>query len=200
MKPLYRIPTDTRLSLERELEGHFEALRRRNPGIVLDVGAKHAPYRSTISADTYMTLDLDPANEPDICCDVHQIDWASEYFDAVIATEVLEHLREPQQAVGEMYRILKPGGVCLASTRFFYDYHGDPHDYYRFTWDSLRYLFRPFTRVEVHAHGNRIQALWQLITASKRTFGLLSWLNPLVARIHQRETRCPLGFVVWAEK
>lgn len=48
--------------------------------------------------------------------DVCSIPYADESFDFVMAAHVLEHLPEPQQALREMVRVLKPGGilfVCL---------------------------------------------------------------------------------------
>ncbi len=167
---------------------------------MLDVGAKNAPYQQAIGATRYLTLDIDPACEPDVCCDLHDLDAPAASFDTIIATEVLEHLYEPQRAIDEMHRVLKPGGVCLLSTRFIYEYHADPQDYYRFSKDALAYLFRSFERVELYPHGNRLQAIWQLLAGSKRTLGLLSWLNPVVARFEQKQTKCPLGYVVWAER
>lgn len=193
-------PSVTRITLERELAKQFAKLKHRGGGTVLDVGAKYAPYVEDIAASTYVTLDIDAACNPDICCNLHDVQWESAFFDTVIATEVLEHLYDPQQAIREMHRLLKPGGVCLLSTRFIYEYHADPNDYFRFTQDGLAHLFRDFSRVDIYPHGNRWQALWQLFSGSKRTLGLLSWLNPLVARIRQKHTRCPLGFVVWAER
>lgn len=37
-------------------------------------------------------------------------------FDAVTATEVIEHLADFRRVVREIYRVLKPGGVCVLST------------------------------------------------------------------------------------
>ena len=96
--------------------------------------------------------------------------------------------------------MLKPGGVCIASTRFLYRYHPDPKDYYRFTWDSLEYLFRQFRHVEVHHHGNRAQALWEMINAGGRSRVLLNVLNPIFALFEFQHTRFPLGFVIYARK
>ncbi len=97
-------------------------------------------------------------------------------------------------------RVLKPGGVCILSTRFLYRYHPDPEDHYRFTWDSLRYLFRNFRHVEVHHHGNRAQVIWEIINAGGRSRVVLNLLNPLIAKLSSSRTRFPLGFVVYAEK
>ena len=136
---MVRNETVSRISLDFELHRQFKKLK---PGIVLDVGAKHSPYKKYIPYTKYMRLDIDEKSQADICCDLHKINWQSDYFDTVIATEVLEHLYEPQRAIDEIYRVLKPEGICILSTRFIYPYHPGPKDYYRFTWDSLNYLFR----------------------------------------------------------
>jgi len=148
-----------------------------------------------------MRLDIDPTDQPDLLCDLHEVKWESNYFDSAIATEVLEHLYEPQKAINEMHRILKPGGVCIASTRFIYPYHAEPLDYYRFTWDSLNHLFKDFSTVEIHHHGNRAQVLWHIIT-DVGIIGrpLRTIFNPLIARIHFKKTRYPSGFIVYAIK
>jgi len=174
--------------------------RRLKSGVVLDVGAKAAPYRQYVPADRYLRLDIDPARQPDICCDLHELDWKGEPFDTVLALEVLEHLYDPQRAIDRIHAALKPGGVCILSTRFMYRYHPDPQDHYRFTWDSLRYLFRNFRHVEIHHHGNRAQVIWEIINAGGRSRVFLNLLNPLVARLSSTKTKFPLGFVVYAEK
>jgi 2-polyprenyl-3-methyl-5-hydroxy-6-metoxy-1,4-benzoquinol methylase len=39
----------------------------------------------------------------------------AESFDVVVAGELLEHLRDPQQLLGEVRRMLRPGGTFVAS-------------------------------------------------------------------------------------
>jgi SAM-dependent methyltransferase len=188
----------SRISLDIELKRQFKKLK---PGIILDVGSKHSPYLDYIPHNKYVRLDIDKKNKPDICCDLHKIEWESNYFDTVIATEVLEHLYNPQKAIEEIYRILKPGGVCILSTRFIYAYHPDPQDYYRYTWDSLKYLFRKFNTVEVFHHGNRIQALWQIISdCGNIGIPIRLILNPVIGKIHFKKTRYPCGFIIYAKK
>jgi SAM-dependent methyltransferase len=193
---LPQLTSISRVSLDLELQKQFARLM---PGVVLDVGSKHSPYAAAIPQTRYLRLDLDPGTNPDICCDIERIDWESDYFDTVIATEVLEHVLHPDKAVDEIRRILKPGGICILSTRFMFPYHPDPHDYFRFSQDSLAHLFRDFTEAEIRAHGNRLQVVWQLLSSQR--FGLpLQVLNPLVARMNVRTTAYPLGFVVRARK
>ncbi len=187
----------TRISFENELK---EQLKKLKPGKVLDVGSKDSPYTKMIPFTEYKRLDIVKKTKPDYVADLHDLrSVPKNHFDTVIATEVLEHLYDPEKAVEEIRKILKEKGVCIASTRFFYHYHPDPHDYYRFTWDSLRYIFRNFKYVEVHHHGNYIQTLWQLINTGKFGF-VLHWFNPLIAKIKSDKTNYPLGFVIYAVK
>jgi SAM-dependent methyltransferase len=196
-------PTLARLTLMEELKARLPLIK---PGATLDVGGGRAPYRKLVPHTEYLTLDVDPKKKPDILCDLHRVDWSSEYFDTIVATEVLEHLRDPRTAVGEMYRLLKDGGVCLLSTRFIHPIHGSPMDFYRFTADGLRHLFSDFAEVEVVPLGNRIQALWLLLTHNhikgkkKRLMLLLMPITRLLARVKVDDTLMPLGYLVVARK
>jgi SAM-dependent methyltransferase len=53
--------------------------------------------------------------------DVHALPFESETFDAVFAHALLQHLPDPQRAVTEMARVLKPGGVIALAD---FDYGG----------------------------------------------------------------------------
>ena len=53
---------------------------------------------------------------------------------AVITSfEMLEHCRFPEKVIQEMYRVLKPEGILVLTTRQYWKTHGSPHDYYRYT-------------------------------------------------------------------
>ncbi|MCM8787955.1 MAG: class I SAM-dependent methyltransferase [Candidatus Omnitrophica bacterium] len=187
----------TRISLELELLPLLSKLKVKR---VLDVGSKDSPYKNKISYKEYKRLDISKESNPDYVADLHNLNnLPRNYFDLVLATEVLEHLYNPEKAIDEIYKILRNGGICIATTRFFYHYHPDPKDYYRFTKDSLEYLFRKFKKVEIHSHGNWLQTLWQLFDVWK--FGLIfKFFNPVIMRINYKNTRYPLGFIVYAEK
>ncbi len=45
--------------------------------------------------------------------DVRAISYPENYFDVVICSHVLEHVIEDVQAMGEFYRVLKPGGFAI---------------------------------------------------------------------------------------
>ncbi|HSL60336.1 MAG TPA: class I SAM-dependent methyltransferase [Desulfotignum sp.] len=49
------------------------------------------------------------------CMDVTRLPFRDNCFDAVICSEVLEHIPDDDQAVSELVRILKPGRILAAS-------------------------------------------------------------------------------------
>jgi SAM-dependent methyltransferase len=62
-------------------------------------------------------------------------------FDAVVSDQVLEHVEgEPQMAMNELFRVLKPNGISLHTTCFIHPLHGAPNDYWRFAPDALKLL------------------------------------------------------------
>ena len=194
--PTLRIKSICRLTLDRELKKQFKKIQ---PGIVLDVGSKHSPYKKYIPHTQYMRLDISKEGNPDIVSDIHNVNWQSDYFDSIVAIEILEHLHDPQKAVDEIYRLLKKEGICVLSTRFIHPYHPDPKDYYRFTPDSLGLLFNKFRKVKIYHHGNKIQSLWQILNFGYSGI-LLNIFNPIFSLINFKKTKVPLGFVVYATK
>jgi len=47
------------------------------------------------------------------CEDLQTLTFAAETFDVVIHTSLLEHVRQPEEALKECYRVLRPGGYLL---------------------------------------------------------------------------------------
>lgn len=96
------------------------------------------------------TLDLDENSGAtyiaDLCND-NSDKIPSDRFDALICTEVLEHVNQPFDAVKEIYRILKPGGKVFISTPYNFRIHGPLPDNWRFTIHGLRTLFSKFEDV-----------------------------------------------------
>jgi uncharacterized protein YbaR (Trm112 family)/SAM-dependent methyltransferase len=79
--------------------------------------------------------------------DAHDIPFADQTFDCVIAQAVVEHVLDPNRCVFEMHRVLKKGGYIYAETPFMQQVHMGGFDFTRFTDLGHRYLFRNFDSV-----------------------------------------------------
>jgi SAM-dependent methyltransferase len=58
-------------------------------------------------------------------------------FDAVLSTQVLEHVTDPALHLAEAARVLKPGGHLLVTTHGVFVWHPDPGDYWRWTREGI---------------------------------------------------------------
>ena len=84
---------------------------------------------------------ITPANYPEQ--NTLALTFPDNQFDLVVSDQVLEHVEgNPAQAVAEMLRVAKPGGLCVLTTCFINPVHGAPSDYWRFTVDGLELLVR----------------------------------------------------------
>lgn len=124
------------------VERHLPELRGR----VVDLGCGTMPYRDDILgvADEYIGVDW-PSSPHDRAAHVQAdlsegVPIATGSADAVVAFQVMEHLREPRRFLDECFRIAKPGGTLLLTLPFMWHVHEAPHDYFRFTRHGLAYL------------------------------------------------------------
>ncbi len=51
-----------------------------------------------------------------IQADAHRLPLKADRFDCVLCSEVLEHLADPDQCIGEVHRVLKDGGIACFTT------------------------------------------------------------------------------------
>lgn len=132
------------------------------PGaLVLDAGAGECRHAGLFAHTRYVTLDLAIGDRRwdysriGVLGDIHALPFRSGAFDAVVNLQVLEHLREPGQAIREMARVLKPGGQLILTTVQCWEIHQHPNDFFRFTRYGLRYLFEKacFEEARVEALG-----------------------------------------------
>jgi SAM-dependent methyltransferase len=62
-------------------------------------------------------------------------------IDGVHCGAVFEHLRDPQDAAAELFRVMKPGAIGFIGTPFIVPFHGYPSHYQNFTHAGHQRLF-----------------------------------------------------------
>jgi len=150
-----------RYYMENFLQKHQADIRGR----VLEVGDAH--YTRRFGGERVTQSDVLHVNlkKPDvtIVADLSRADHLpADTFDCFILTQTLQLIYEVREAVKTIYRILKPGGVLLAtfpgiSQRAHPGYLERWQDHWRFTGASAQKMFAetfPPQNVEVQAHGN----------------------------------------------
>ncbi|HWJ56913.1 MAG TPA: class I SAM-dependent methyltransferase [Vicinamibacterales bacterium] len=181
----------TRVSLDRFIASHATGRR------TLDIGAQNGPYAAHFPHR--VALDIRRGIGVQIIGDTQALGIADATFDVVLCTEVLEHLPEPQQAVDEMFRVLKPGGQLLLTTRFLFPIHDAPHDYFRYTKYGLRHLLRRFEILELHEETDAVGTLAVLVQRLGMQAQTLGWRPLRAIWLLAAQAVRPLSFLITEE-
>jgi len=107
---------------------------------VLDVGAGSCPYRPLFSHCDYRAQDFAGLQGEqlrhggyggiDYVCDATAIPVTDGSFDAVLCTEVLEHVPAPDALVRELARVLRAGGRLMLTAPLGSGIHQEPFHFY----------------------------------------------------------------------
>jgi len=151
-------------------------------GRILDAGAGEQPYKLLCSHLNYVSQDFYQYNAGgdgvglqrpqwdhgtlDIVSDIASIPEPDHSFDAIICTEVFEHIRHPREAVKEFFRLLKPGGYLILTAPFASLTHFAPYHFYsgfnRFFYQE-ELTGAGFDIIEMDVNGNYFEFLAQEI-------------------------------------
>jgi SAM-dependent methyltransferase len=133
---------------------------------ILDAGAGDAPYRELFAHCDYVTSDWAEsphagARAADVIAPLDALPLEDASFDAVLSTQVLEHVERPDLALGELLRVLRPGGRLWLTAPFMGELHEEPYDFFRYTRHGLRSLLERsgFERVDIEPLGGYFTAL-----------------------------------------
>lgn len=66
----------------------------------------------------YVMADMSPRDPAVRQMNMQEIGFPDAYFDFVIANHVLEHVGDDEQAISELTRVLKPGGLAILQTPY----------------------------------------------------------------------------------
>jgi len=124
---------------------------------VLDLGGVRTVARPGMFDVSRFPLDVVcvnilPSANPNVIAAGEALPFAGRTFDAVICSEVLEHVRDPRLVLAEIERVLVPGGIALIAVPFLYQIHASPHDFGRYTDDFWKSVLQdsglPCERIE----------------------------------------------------
>lgn len=120
----------------------------KSTDVICDIGnqGKQIPELKSFKL---ITLDITDSTSPDVVADITKYNShiPDECYDALMCTEVLEHVVDPFFAVRELRRIVKTDGYILFTTPLNARIHGPVPDCWRFTEFGLKILFRNFETV-----------------------------------------------------
>lgn len=135
--------------------------KHKTDRLVLNIGAGSNNYKEYFP--NLITLDIDAQKSPNIVADIHKMPFRDNEFALILCTEVLEHLKNPMQAIKEIQRVLKSGGKLILTTRFIFPLHVVPNDYFRYTKYGLKELFKEWDIIELEAEANSLETIAVLL-------------------------------------
>lgn len=192
----------TRWSLYRVLH---PLLPRTLHGRCLDAGAGRMAFALMAQnhVDEYMAMDIQIRPGLQLAGSVMEIPLQDASLDSILCLQVLEHVPDPERALHEFFRCLKPGGVLLLSVPHLAYLHNEPHDYLRFTKHGLRvFLERAgFRDIEITPAGGLLSFLGHIPSMLvKSIFAPIPFLNHLAFFLNSLYAKSIAGLDAHIEK
>jgi len=134
LSPVF-IQTDLRKFIKKHIN---------NEMVAINLGSGNSDISEKI-----INIDIFPYKNVNVCCDIEDVPFADTSVDVVMNIAVLEHVPSPEKVMGEIYRILKKGGIVYTYFPFMQPYHASPYDFSRRTIEGLKILHRDFEIKEI---------------------------------------------------
>lgn len=148
------------------------AARSHPGGLIVDAGSGESRFRDRFAGCRYLAVDLGVGDSSwdysgiDILADLGRLPLKEGSADAVLNTQVLEHVPDPTAVIAEFCRVLKPGGTLYLTAPQGWHEHQQPHDFFRFTSFALERMLRSagFADWDIQPMGGYFHYLGQRLT------------------------------------
>lgn len=123
-------------------------VEKKDRAKILDVGCGFKPWALLFDETkfSYIGIDAEAISSADAIASAEELPFPDHHFDALIYSEILEHIGDLEKALLEMRRVSKKGALVFISAPFFFYEHGVPDDFQRLT----RYAYeRYFQKDEI---------------------------------------------------
>jgi len=128
--------SDLPVHISPEMATHYP-LPQSEKAICLDLGCGHGGYKRFIEQLGYVWCGVDYSRKgAPIFADAHALPFMSNSFELISSLAVLEHLKFPDVALREAFRILQPGGTFIGSVTYLVPFH-DTASYFNMTHCGL---------------------------------------------------------------
>ena len=146
----------------------------------LDVNGSARPYVTSLKPAEYIGTDRRRGRRVDVVVSADQLvrRFAPDSFDVVLCTEVLEHVQDWRLAIWNMATVLRTGGLLVLTTRApGFPRHDHPGDWWRFSVEELRLLFRWWPESWVSADPEAPGVFVQAVKARPLTFADIDYVK-----------------------
>jgi len=130
-------------------------------GRILDLasGTQKPSYYRFLKVDDssdIVSVDISDERRPNIKADLEKpFPFRDKDFDFVFCFNLLEHIYNYKNVIGEALRVLRDNGKLIGTVPFLGSVHGDPDDYFRYTKSALNNIFKEagFRDIKIEALG-----------------------------------------------
>ncbi len=172
----------SRKNLDKFIDYYISRISNELDGInslkVLNVGAGGTieTYLKT-KFNFVRSIDVDVNREPDQVIDVCDKDQLKDLTftpQLICMFEVLEHTKNPINAIQNLHEIIDENSYVMLSTPFIFHIHDEPYDFFRFTKYGLEILFQNFKEVVVKPRNGWFETILVLFVRLRMERNILS--------------------------
>jgi SAM-dependent methyltransferase len=123
----------------------FASTQIKPSDVVLDAGSGNKqPYKQQSSHIRHKSTDIEqsPNNAHMFLCLLDNIPKSDNTYDAIVCTQVLEHVQFPQKVIHEFYRVLKQDGKLFLTSPQRSEVYDAPYHFFNFTEYGLGSMFK----------------------------------------------------------